>query len=88
MAKKKYDPSWFMNEERIEELKKLGENPSIEDFTNSVMDIFKTPILLRTLASAIEQDNKPVIELLAKEINFRIFQILNDQSSRNNTLKN
>lgn len=88
MAKKKYDPSWFMNEEMIEELKKLGENPSIEDFTNGVMDIFKTPILLRTLASAIEQDNKPVIELLAKEINFRIFQILNDQSSRNNTLKN
>ena len=33
MTKKKFDPSWFVNVEKIKALKKLGDNPKSEDFT-------------------------------------------------------
>ena len=88
MTKKKFDPSWFMNVEKIEELKKLGDNPDPEDFTNGVMDVFKTPILLRTMAALIEKDEKLPLKLLAKEINYRMMQILNEEDPSGQTLKN
>jgi hypothetical protein len=88
MAKKEFDPSWFMNVEKIEDLKKLGDNPDMEDFTNGVMDVFKTPILLRTMAALIEQGEKLPQKMLAKEINYRMMHILNEEDSSGQTLKN
>lgn len=88
MAKKEFDPSWFMNVEKIEDLKKLGDNPDMKDFTNGVMDVFKTPILLRTMAALIEQGEKLPQKMLAKEINYRMLQILNDENPSGQTLKN
>tara|TARA_R110002012_G_scaffold99170_2_gene237085 strand:- start:2550 stop:2732 length:183 start_codon:yes stop_codon:yes gene_type:complete len=55
MAKKKFDTSFFMNLENIEELDEFDDNSDIEDLTNAVMDVFKTPILLRTMAALIEK---------------------------------
>ena len=81
MAKEEFEPSYFMNVEMIEELKKLGDNPDIEDFTNGVFNCFKTPILLRTMAAAMEQENKLVIDILAKEINYRMIQLIHEKSS-------
>lgn len=88
MTKKKFDPSWFMNVEKIEELKQLGDNPDMGDFTNGVMDVFKTPILLRTMAALIEKDEKLPLKMMAKEINYRMLQILNEEDSSDRTLKN
>jgi len=85
---KKFNSSDFMNLEMIEKLHELGENPNPEDFTNSIFDCFKTPILLQTLARAIEQDKKPVIKLLARETNYRMMQLLNEESLPNSTQKN
>ncbi|MFD2827622.1 hypothetical protein ACFSYG_14175 [Leeuwenhoekiella polynyae] len=78
MAKKKFDASFFMNLEDIEELDKFDDNSNIEDLTNAVMDVFKTPILLRTMAALIEKDADISLKnMMAKEINYRIMQILN-----------
>jgi hypothetical protein len=60
----------------------------MEDFTNGVMDVFKTPILLRTMAALIEQGEKLPQKMLAKEINYRMMQILNEEDSSDQTLKN
>ncbi len=88
MAKKKFDPSWFFNVEKIEDLKKLEENPDIKEFTNVFMDVLKTPILLRTMARLIEKDEKLPLKMMAKEINYRMMQILNEEDSSDQTLKN
>ena len=52
------------------------------------MDIIKTPTLLRTMARAIEKNERSVIRLLAREINYRMIQILNEQTSPDGTPKN
>lgn len=86
MAKKKFDPSWFFNVEKIEDLKKLGDHPDMEDFTNGVLDVFKTPILLRTMARIIEKDEKLPLKMMAKEVKYRMMQILNEEESSGQTL--
>ncbi|WP_286760921.1 hypothetical protein [Salegentibacter sp. UBA1130] len=81
MAKEEFDPSYFMNVEMIEELKKLGDDPDIEDFTNGVFNCFKTPILLRVMADVMEEDNKLVVDILAKEINYRMIQVMHEKNT-------
>lgn len=88
MAKKKFDPSWIFNIEKVEELLNLGDHPDLEDFTNGIWDVFKTPILLRTMARIIEKDEKLPLKMLAKEINNRMMQILNEEDSSGQTLIN
>lgn len=78
MEKQKFDPSGFMYLEKFEELKKLGNTPDLEEFSQAVMDIFKTPLILRTLARAIEKDEKRIIKGMAREVQSRMAQILND----------
>ncbi|RXJ49578.1 hypothetical protein [Gelidibacter gilvus] len=86
MAKKKFDPSWFFNVEKIEDLKKLGDNSDVKDYTNVFMDILKTPILLRTMARIIEKDEKLPLKMMAKEVKYRMMQILNEEESSGQTL--
>ena len=88
MAKKKLDLSLFINVEKIEALNKLGDHPDLEDFTKGVMDVFKTPILLRTMAKIIERNEKLPLKMMAKEINNRMMQIINEEDSSGQTLKN
>ncbi|MEH6659678.1 hypothetical protein [Leeuwenhoekiella marinoflava] len=78
MAKKKLDASFFMNLENIEELDEFDDNSDIEHLTNAVMEVFKTPILLRTMAAIIEKDADNSLKIMmAREINYRMMQILN-----------
>lgn len=86
MAKKKFDPSRFMNVEKVEELINLEDHPDMEDFTNGVWGVFKTPILLRTMARIIEKDEKLPLKMMAKEIKYRMMQILNEEESSGQTL--
>ena len=89
MAKKKFDASYFMNLENIKKLDKFDENSNIEDLTNVVMDVFKTPILLRTMATLIEKDADNSLKMMmAKEINYRMVQFLNKDDSSGQTLIN
>lgn len=81
MAKKQFDPSWFMNVEKAEELLNLGDHPDLEDFINDFWDVFKTPILLRTMARIIETDEKLPLKMMAKVINNRMMQILDEEHS-------
>lgn len=83
MAKEKFDPSLFFNVEKIEDLKKLGENPDIKDFTNVFLDILKTHTLLRIMARLIEKDEKLPLKVMAKEINNRMMQILDEEDALN-----
>ncbi|MEH6658293.1 hypothetical protein [Leeuwenhoekiella marinoflava] len=79
-----------MNLENIKELDNFDDNSNIEDLTNAVMDVFKTPILLRTMAAIIEKDaDISLKKMMAKEINYRMMQILNvAESSPDQTLIN
>lgn len=86
MTKKKFDPSRFMNVEKAEELLNLGDPPDLEDFTNGIWDVFKTPILLRTMARIIEKEEKLPLKMMAKEINKRMMEILNEEDSSGQTL--
>lgn len=88
MAKKKLDLSLFINVEKIEALIELGDHPDMEDFINGFMDILKTPILLRIMAKIIERDEKLPLKTMAKEINYRMMQIINEEDSSGQTLKN
>ena len=45
-------------------------------------------ILLRTMARMIEKDEKLPLKMMAKEINNRMIQILNEEDSSGQTLKN
>lgn len=89
MAVSKFDASYFMNLENITELKKIDGDSNIEDLTNAVMDVFKTPILLRTMAALIERDADISLKtVMAKEINYRMMQILAEEDSSENTTIN
>ncbi len=71
----------YVNVEKLKELRKLGERPSVEDLTNGILDCFKTPFLLHLLDDAIEMGNTPVIRLLTREVNYRMMQMMHEKKN-------
>jgi|GEM_PF-2980459 len=89
MSKKKKFASLYMNLENIELLDNFDNDSNIEDFKNAVMDVFKTPILLRTMARLIESEvSLSLKKVMAQEINYRMMQILAEEDSSENTTIN
>ena len=89
MAKKKIDTSFFMNLENIELLNDFDDNSNFEGFKKAIMDVFKTPILLRTMARLIENEaNFSSKKMMATEIKYRMMQILAEEDSSKKTTLN